>query len=120
VSTYASGAHGAASSVYGQKSSWNAHAAKPKFTHSHSVNALPELSAAETSQIPLGGASLASLGGGLKQLSSVNAMGGAAAGGGGVTGSFARRHYRRKKEGSSIAVGGGLTSLPMPSAMKKL
>jgi hypothetical protein len=84
------------------------------------MNALPELSAAETSQIPHGGAGLASLGGGLKQLSSVNAMGGAAAVGSSVTGSFARRHYRRKKDGASIAVGGGLTNLPMPSAMKKL
>ena len=120
MSTYASAAH-AGGSVYSQKSSWNAHAAKPKFSQSHSMNALPELSAAETSQIPHGGAGLASLGGGLKQLSSVNAMGGAAAAvGSSVTGSFARRHYRRKKDGASIAVGGGLTNLPMPSAMKKL
>ncbi len=116
VSTYASAAH-AGSGVYGQKSSWNAHHAKPKFSQPNSLLALPELSVSETSQMSTGGAGMAPLGGGLKQLSSVNSLAAAAAGGS----SFARRHYRRKKDGASAAVGGGLTNLPMPSgAMKKL
>jgi uncharacterized membrane protein YebE (DUF533 family) len=108
--------------MYGHKSSWNTHATKPKFSQPTSLLALPELSVSETSQVSHGGAGASSLGGGLKQLSSVNAMGGAgAAAGTGMTGSFARRHYRRKKEGASVAAGGGLANLPMPSGtMKKL
>ena len=68
------------------------------------------------------GAAAASLGGGLKQLSSVNAIGGiGAVGGSSMSSSFARRHYRRKKDGAPLAAGGGLTNLPMPSqTMKKL
>jgi hypothetical protein len=63
------------------------------------------------------GAGASFLGGGLKQLSSVNAVGTGAVTGG----SFARRHYRRKKDGVSLGGGGGLTNLPMPTGtMKKL
>ncbi len=115
MSTYASAAH-AAGSVYSQKSSWNAQATKPKFSQPVSLQALPELSVTEASAMSHAGPGASSLGGGLKQLSSVNAMGAGAVSGG----SFARRHYRRKKEGVSLG-GGGLTNLPMPSGtMKKL
>jgi hypothetical protein len=118
VSTYASAAHGSGS-VYSQKSSWNAQASKPKFAQPVSLQALPELPVSEA--MPHVGGGAGSLGGGLKQLSSVHAMGAGAVGGSGMTGSFARRHYRRKKDGVSVVGGGGLTSLPMPSGtMKKL
>lgn len=119
VSTYASAAH-AGGNAYGQKGSWNAHATKPKFAQPASLQALPELSVSEASPSHAG-AGASSLGGGLKQLSSVNAAAGAGAlGAGSMTGSFARRHYRRKKDGVALG-GGGLTNLPMASGgMKKL
>ena len=121
VSTYASAAHAGGGS-YTQKSSWNAQASKPKFTQPASLQALPELSVSETLQMSHAGAAAMPLGGGLKQLSSVNATGGAGAlGGSSMSSSFARRHYRRKKDGAPVAAGGGLTNLPMPSStMKKL
>ncbi len=120
MSTYASAAH-VSGSVNSQKSSWNAQASKPKFAQPVSLQALPELPVSETSAMPHVGAGAGSLGGGLKQLSSVHAMGAGAVGGSGMTGSFARRHYRRKKDGVPVVGGGGLTSLPMPSGtMKKL
>jgi hypothetical protein len=57
----------------------------------------------------------------LKQISSVNAIGGAGCVSG-MTGGFARRHYRRKKDGAALVGGGGLTNLPTASGtmMKKL